>query len=153
MAGKYSITIEDHSEEKSTLQVTTPQASAANFDGIVADCDAFEQAVRAMSIGAFIRDHLTAQSEEFGEATPANPYAQRELYWSVTTDDGAGNVSGFTIPCADLTDPTVLLGNTEKANLAHATWVALAAAYDGNFIHPSSGNPLTINGATLEGRS
>lgn len=148
----YGFTVEDHSGESSTTKVQTRAATAANFDAIVGENAAFEAAFRNLTIGTIRRDRWVAQQEEFADPIPADPYAQREMYWLVQSRDSANNPSEFTIPCPDLSDPTVLLGNTEVANLAHANFVALAAAFDGIYIHPSSGLALTIEQITLKGR-
>ncbi len=153
MAGEVTYVFRDFSNEASSSSLQSRQATAANFDAITGELDTLQTAIIALSTGELQRRLWNAQITEISGALPTDPYAQRERKWLVRIVDAVGNKATMEIPCADLDDPTVLSAGTDEANMAHADWVAFAAAVDDIFEHRSSGELLTVLGATLVGRN
>lgn len=153
MAGEVTYVFRDFSDEASSSSLQSRQATAANFDAITAELDTLQAAIINMSTAQLQRRLWNAQITEVSGALPSDPYAQRERKWMVRMVDTSGNRATMEIPAADLDDPTVLAAGTDEANMAHADWVAFAAAVDTIFEHRASGLALTVLGATLVGRN
>lgn len=153
MAGDVTFVFNDFSDEKSSSSLQARDATAANYDTIITELGTLQTAIVAMSTADLHRRIYNAQVVEVAETTPADPYAQRERKWLVSMADASGNRATLEIPAADLDDATVLQAGTDKANMAHADWVAFAAAVDGIFEHRASGLTLTVIDAILVGRN
>ncbi len=153
MAGEVTYVFRDFSDEASSSSLQSRQATAANFDAITGELDTLQTAIVDLSTGVLQRRLWNAQITEVASTLPTDPYAQRERKWLVKLVDTAGNPATMEIPCADLDDPTILAAGTDQANMAHADWVAFAAAIDTIFQHRSSGLALTVVSAVLVGRN
>ena len=153
MAGEVKFSIRDQSDETSTTGLQTRQATNANFDTIVLECDALQTALDSLTLGVISRRRFTAQVNDISGALPASPWAQRELKWLVEMVDTVGERATMEIPAADLSDGSILVSGTDQADMSHAAWVAFKAAVDGIFEHRATGNTLTVISARLVGRN
>jgi len=147
-----SFQITDYSNEKSSVTVTAPNLSAANFDAQATLRTALQTAVNNLSIGVLSRTTVSdIPLDEPG--IPTNPFAQRELKWLVTY---IGSVSGksyqIEIPAPSVTDN--LAGNTDEANLASTDWAAFVEAFEDYARSPDSlTETVIVTGARLVGRN
>lgn len=154
MPGEVIFTMVDFSQEKSTFGLQTRTATSANFDTINGELDTLQAAVLGVVAGTMRTRRLVAQINTVDPADPSDAIAQRELKWLVTlTDDVDGSKIQREIPTADVGTNGLLIAGTDIADLSHAAWVALAAAIDGIFQNPKTGNTVSLSGARLVGRN
>jgi len=151
---RFSYTQTDYDGERTNLSVEVPTIDAANFDAQVALADALETAIQGVSIGADYQRELTLVTTGI-LAFPSDSEAKRELKWLVRYHDNV-NVNRklhCEIGCADIIDETLLVVNTEKADLTHAAWVAFIAAFEGYVLAPVSGSNVTVESITQVARN
>jgi len=150
---RMTFTQNDFSGEKTVTTVAIGDIDAANFDTEVAKVVALETAIGDITIGAKYRREITLESPGL-TAFPSDSEAQRELKWLVSYHDN-GNVQrklNTEIGCADVIDGTLLIENSDLADLTHADWIAFVTAFENAVKAPWSGNAVTVERITLVGR-
>lgn len=123
-----TITINDYSNEESTVRVFGETRTAANFDGQATEASALSVALAALSIGSLVRRTVTDVILD-SPATPTDAFAQRELKWRVTYRGATtGDVFRIEIPAADL-DGNLVPG-TDLADVTSTPWVNFISAFE-----------------------
>jgi len=154
MPSKGQFTFQDYSEEKSTVEFTYEQATAANFDAIVAHVAGALNALQDLTLGNVNKTTFIAQINDVDLGPAGTPSAQREMKWLLEFED---NVTGGRfqreVPTADIVTAGLLITNTDIADMTHANWIALKTALDGNIRNNATGNTATLTGARLVGRN
>lgn len=143
----------DYSGEKTVSTFQVADIDAANFDTNIALIVALESAIGGVTIGSKYRRDVILESPGL-TAFPADTEAQRELKWLVTYHDN-GNVQrklNVELGCADVIDSTLLIDNTDMADLDNADWIAFVNAFEAAVKAPWSGNAVTVERIVLVGR-
>jgi hypothetical protein len=154
MAGEAQFSVQDFSQEKSSASFVTRQATSANFDAIAAEIAALLAAIQGVITGNVNKTRFVAQVNTVDAGAPATPSAQREMKWLLQLqDDSTGSYIQREVPTADITTAGLLIAGTDVADLTNAAWVAMAAAIDGIFLNPATGNTVSLVGARLVGRN
>ena len=143
----------DFSGEKTVSTFSVADIDAANFDTEIAKIVALESAIADITIGAKYRRDVVLESPGL-VAFPPDSEAQRELKWLVTYHDN-GSVQrklNVELGCADVIDGTLLIDNTDMADLDNADIAAFVTAFEAAVKAPWSGNAVTVERITLVGR-
>lgn len=123
-----TITINDYSNEESTVRVYGETRDAANFAGQATEASALSVAIGALSIGSLVRRSVTDVILD-SPATPTDPFAQRELKWRVTYRGAtSGKTFQMEIPAPDL-DGNLIPG-TDQADLTQTVWTNFITAFE-----------------------
>lgn len=160
MAGEIlSFTMADYSHEVSTFGVRVGVVTAGTLPGLLAEIGPFRAATEAVTLGVVQREQLTAFNSPLSNAYPTDPQAQRESKWLVTYADdtaffdaptntipneGFGKKFQIEIPTANLTQ-TLLLGNTDQADLSAQAWIDWVLAFESVARSPHGGVPLVLD--------
>jgi len=155
MAGRYTLTIEDYDDERSTFGVAIPDVDDANFTTVDGQLDALEAAIVGITTGNKSGSSRQWLQESFNPAASAEPWAQRETKWLVRyRDNVTGDMYRCEIPTADLdllptsTDPNVRKG----LDLAAGAGLAFKTAFEDVVLSPDS-NAVTVEQVIHVGRN
>jgi hypothetical protein len=152
MTTPWFMTQSDFSGEKTTSQVNGVTVTAANFDAQLAAFGALYLDMLGVTLGRIASEGFRYEIRLSNEPA-ADSEAQRENKWLIRYEDTSTfKLYTFELGCADLVDGTLLLPNTDKADMTHANWVALKASFDG-FARSPAGNPVNMIDATYVGRN
>jgi hypothetical protein len=147
-------TFADYSDEKSTVEFTYDQATAANFDAIVGHISGALNALEDLTLGNVNKTTFVAQVNDVDLGPAGTPSAQRELKWLLEFQDSVtGGRFQREVPTADIVTAGLLIPNSDVADLTATEWVALKTALDGNIRSNTTGNTATLTGARLVGRN
>ena len=154
MPSKGIFSFSDFSDEKSTVEFTYEQGTAANFDALVGHVAGALNALEDLTLGNVNKTQLVAQVNFVDAGPAASPAAQRELKWLLTFADNV-TASRFQreVPTADVTNADLLILNSDLADFNAAEWIALKVALDGNVRNNATGNTATLISARLVGRN
>jgi hypothetical protein len=151
MPGKVGFTFRDFAKQTSRFELSTDDVTAANLAAIEAQRGALKTALNALTRGVFARETLLAVDIE-DAGVSSDEEASREVKWLLRLQDSVtGEQLTRELPTALLTGH--LVAGTEDANMAHADWVALKSAIDGNYINPETNNSLFLVSAKKVGRN
>lgn len=151
--GKYMVKQWDYSQEGTTVAFYTDVANAGNIAAITALNAALLTAIQDLTLGNVAQETFVATIDDNGANYPSDVNAQRERKWKLNmVDSVTGEKVTATIGCADLSGGHLQAGS-DLANMAHADWVALKAAIDGNYNNPETGNSLILQSAQKVGRN
>lgn len=151
MAGKVGFTFRDYAKQTSRFELSTDDVTAANLAAITANMGALKTALNALTRGVFAHDTLLA-IDTTNSSVASDEEASREVKWLLRLQDSVtGEQLTRELPTALLTGH--LNPGTEDANMAHADWVSLKSAIDGNYVNPETGNSLLLISAKKVGRN
>lgn len=154
MPSKGQFTFRDYSDEVSIVEFTYDQATAANFDAIVAHIQGALNALSDLTLGNVNKTTFVAQINQVTAGPALLPAAQRELKWLLEfTDSTTGDRFYREVPTADIVTAGLLITNSDLADLSAAEWQALKTALDGNVRNNATGNTATLTNARLVGRN
>jgi hypothetical protein len=154
MPSKGVFTFRDYSDEVSTVEFTYDQATAANFDALVAHVAGALNALQDLTLGNINKTTFVAQINEVDPGPASAPAAQRELKWVLTfIDNVTGGRFQREVPTADIITSGLLVANSDLADLSATEWQALKTALDGNIRNNATGNTGTLIAARLVGRN
>lgn len=147
-----TLTINDYSNEESTVRIFGEARTAANFDGQATEASALSVAAAALSIGSLVRRTVTDVILDSPD-TPTDEFAQRELKWRVNYHGGtSGKQYQIEIPAADLAGN--LVAGTDLADLTATPWVNFIAAFEAYGRTPDSPTELVVfDSARVVGRN
>lgn len=151
MAGKITYKFKDHSGESSYFNLTTDDITGANYDSVDTLNGALLTALGGVTVGRVANETFLGEATDNGQAAASNPLAMRELKWRLTlVDSVTGETLYRELPTPDV---TLVVANTDMADMADAAWVSLKSAIDGNYNNPETGNSLLLTGAQIVGRN
>lgn len=146
------VTVEDYSQEKSTVSFWVQDMSGLNYDSVAQDVDEVKDAILALTLGAVRVAGITKEFPESG-ADVTDPNAQRErkaliVYQDQTQFLDAGNTIAnpgylklFTLelPAAKVEDgsgTSYLKEDSDEYDLANADIAAFIAVIEANVRSP-----------------
>lgn len=154
MPGKVSFSFSDFSGEKSNVSFETDDITSANIDTVASLNGALTTALQGVTLGNINKRTFFADDAVVEAGNPPEGAAQREMKWRVELADSVtGERIYREIPTADISITALLVAGTDLADMAHAAWVSLKGAIDGNYNNPKTGNSLLVIGARLVGRN
>lgn len=152
--GSHAIALRDYSKEQTVVTYPIGDVTAGNLASVQTNIGAIASAQSALTLGSveFAQTHLDKVLVN-GNAAATNPFAQRELKWLITYQDVVTKRIHFlTMGTAALTTGH-LLGNTDKANLSNADWVAYKTAFEDLVFAPDTNNAVEMLDAEVVGRN
>lgn len=145
MPTKGFITIEDYSQETSTMTFNLPEITALNFAGVTQDLDEVRDAVAAVVLGKIVNVGFTrTYNDDAINLTPvSDKNAQRERKFLVTMIDvkgwldalgtirnpGYGKTFNVEIPCIDV---DLVANNKDEVDITAGDGLTLANALAAN---------------------
>lgn len=151
MTSRSILTLNDHSNEKTTATFTGATLSSANFDAQQTANTALRAAVQALTLGNTYR-HALGNETQVTTLPATDPFAQREMKWLISyADTVTGKEYQLELGTADLADGHLIAGSDE-ADLSHADWVAFETAFEAFQVAPDTGNAVAFTGARFVGR-
>lgn len=146
------ITINDYANEKSSFDLTSITATAANLVAQQALAATLVAATEDLTIGKVVKQRMALIILDSPDI-PTNVYAHRESKWLVSyVGDASGKTFQTEIAAPDLTDN--LVGNSDIADLTSDDWVAFSDAFVAYVRSPDNGTEtVTITKAELVGRN
>jgi len=151
MAEQVSITYRDYSDELSTMRLRAPTISAANFDAQNTLRDTLVTAIGNVTLGVMAKQQVNI-IDATSSLTPASSAAQRELKWLVKYRGTDGVTYNAEIACPDITDDTLLAGNSDLWDPSDASWVTFIAAFEALVIDSDDGAVVILE-VRLVGRN
>lgn len=151
-----SYTMKDYSNESATIQFNGVEYNVVTYAQYLTDIGTFRNALfgageTGISWGAKQQEKQTLFVDIFSAVPPTDENALRSRKWSVTYQD---NVTfkkyNFDVPCAKVI-AAMLVGNSDKANLSHQSWVDFKAAFEAA-VRSIEGHTVTLLYARLVGR-
>jgi len=147
-----TITINDYSNEESTVRVYGEERDAANFAGQATEAAALSVAIGALSIGTLVRRAVTDVILD-SPGTPTDPFAQRELKWRVNYR-GATSGKPFQLEIAAPDLDGNLIPGSDMADVTSTPWVNFITAFEAYGRSPDSDTELVeFVSAQLVGRN
>ena len=135
----------DFDGQKKQFSVPTAVITAANHDAQKTLFDAFVAAVDDVTLGNSDFEEFVADREMIRPLIlPTNAVAQVQIQWLVTYVDGTtGATETITIPCADLTDATLLQAGSPLWDPTDAKWVQFTTDFEA-YVLSDAGNAVTL---------
>lgn len=135
----------DYDKQKRQVSFPTDVVTAANHDAQKTLHDAFIAALEAVTLGALDFEEYVGDRESIRPlVAAAAPTGQVNIEWVVTyVDDVNSKVANVRIPCADLTDATLLMPNSNIWDPADAKWVTFIADFEA-YVLSEDGNAVSI---------
>ncbi len=129
---KYSF--QDHTRETSHINIPTLEYSALLFPELLTRVGQFRNALAGITNGNIVKETLTSFDTKYFPPVITDPNVQREQKWLVSWRDtnNWGETGRVEIPTAQLTDGdgSLLVGNTELADLTHPAWVEFVEEFE-----------------------
>ncbi len=151
MVDKVTFTYRDYSEELASMTLRTVDLSAANFVAQLALRDALDLAMADLTLGIVSKVAVAVIDNE-SALIPASAVAQRELKWMCKYIGANGKTYNVEIPTPDLTDDTLLSGNTDDYDPTNADWIQFVTDFEA-LVVDEAGGAVTFVSARLSGRN
>ena len=152
MTGSFVLNIADYTNEKGVTRFHTPDFGVGNIVSVEVAVNALQAAVQAVILGVIQKDTLSTVGDT-SLAVPTLPTAQRENVWLVSfMDDVNGRPGSVSLPTADISNPALLNGNSDDADLTDPLWVEFITTMEAIALSVS-GNPITVKRIERRGRN
>ena len=135
----------DFDGQRRQFSFPTDVVTAANHDAQKTLHAALVAAIDAVTLGNTDFEEYVADRESIRPIIlPAAATAQVSIQWIVTYVDGVtGAVANVRIPCADLTDVTLLAAASNLWDPTDALWIAFVTAFEA-YVLSEEGNAVTV---------
>lgn len=155
MASSVSAAYKDNAGQKSTVQFTVRDMTAANLDDIADEFSALRTALEPYTL-AHLNSYELVQNRVFvSNGSAANAAARRELKMLLTYEDSVTHkLYQHEIPAPELTNAALWTNNAGRtfAVESGAEWTALEAAFEAMVVSPD-GNTVILQSAEIVGRN
>jgi hypothetical protein len=140
---RYSMT--DYDKQRRQVSFPTDVVTAANHDAQKTLHDAMIAALEDVTLGALDFEEFVGDRESIRPlVAAATAAAQVNIEWVVTyTDDVTSAVANVRIPCADITDDTLFMPNSNIWDPTDAKWVQFVTDFEA-YILSEDGNAVSI---------
>lgn len=151
-----SYTVKDYSGESATIVFNAPEYNVIGYSQYLTDIGTFRNALigsgaTGICWGGLQQEKQTLWVDNYSNTLPTDENMLRSRKWAITYEDNVTNKKySVDVPCAKVT-LTMLVGRSDKANLAHADWVSFKSAFE-TAVRSQEGNTVTILYARLVGR-
>jgi len=144
-----TLTYLDYSNELSRTRFYVQDLDAGNYTAVVAEIQAIQNAVNALSNGAPSQLSWTAENILYPYTLPTMPESQREIKALVSyADNVTGNRYQMTIPVFNYDG---VQQSTDVIDLTQGGWGPFVTEFEFGGRSPV-GNPVTVLSAVLVGR-
>lgn len=151
MVDQLTITYRDYSGELANIRLRVPDLTAANFDAQKVLRDDLADAIGAVTIGVESKQAVTL-IDSLSSLHPASSVAQRELKWMVTYRGTDNVLYNAELPCPDIADDTLLIGNTDNWDPTDPEWVTFVTDFEALVLDSDDG-AVTVIEVRLVGRN
>lgn len=139
MPSEYRLQYVDWTGEKSPARFVGPAPVQAGFDTWVGQMTALKDAIADIIVGSLSKEERVSYVENVNVINAATADAQRERKWLVTYQgDTSHKLFRLEIPTA-LVDPTFMIANSDKADLASTEMAAFVSAFEAFVRSPDNG--------------
>ncbi len=135
----------DYDGQKRQFSLPTPVITAANHDAQKTLHDDLVTAIEDVTLGTLDFKEFVGDRESIRPLILAAAFsAQVNIQWLVTyVDDVTGAAETFRMPCADITDTTLVLPNSHVWDPADAKWVTFIAEFEA-LVLSDAGNAVSV---------
>lgn len=143
--GGFRISEVDYDGQKRQFSLPTIVHTPANLAANIVLHDALVAAIQDVTLGASDFHEMVVDRESIRPLVKASSFAaQVNIQWLVTyVDDVTGAVETFRMPCADVTDDTLVEANSHVWDPTDAKWVTFVADFEA-YILSDAGNAVSI---------
>lgn len=153
MASRSTWKLMDRSLETSSVTLTGPTLTGANYDAQIAEVAGISATLQAITLAEVQKQTVVSYENAISADIPTSPYANRELKLLFSYNDTVtGRRGSFTVPAPDLASLT-LGDNSDEVDLADAgVMAAFVTAVEG-WALSEAGNTINITSARIVGRN